>query len=206
MVQNCCVVNCSNRQIKNTPFSFHSFPWSDRHRLAAWISRISRKNPDGSEWCPKPCDKVCSSHFVKADFFKAHNRSKPCDKVCSSHFVKADFFKAHNRSILKTDAIPSVFPNYPKHKQVYSSRRKSPKRRVLVSPPTKSQPRPAISPSASIQLDHAYTFSSVEAHLQSTQRKLDFYLEKQQKQASELKKMKKQVQRRDKKIESLSGH
>ena len=139
---------------------------------------ISRKNPDGTSWTPKPREKVCSAHFVETDFYKGHSRA-----------------------CLKPDAIPSVFPNYPTHKQNFSSRRKSPKKRTAID---FCEPDPStLSPSSTLKLDHGYTYSSVEAHLQSTKRKLDWSLEKQKKQASELKKVKKQVVRRDKRIEGL---
>ncbi|GFS26498.1 THAP domain-containing protein 9 [Elysia marginata] len=148
--------------------------------MAAWISRISRKNPDGTSWTPKPREKVCSAHFIERDFYKGHSRA-----------------------CLKPDAVPSVFPNYPTHKQLFSSRRKSPKKRSATDV-CDCEPTPStLSPSSTLKLDHGYTYPSAEAHLQTTKRKLDLSLEKQRKQASELKKVKKQVVRRDKRIEGL---
>ncbi|GFO12055.1 THAP domain-containing protein 4 [Plakobranchus ocellatus] len=151
MVQNCCVVYCSNRQTRGASFTFHTFPWRDSNRLAAWISRINRKNPDGSDWYPKPRDKICSAHFVEEDFFKEH---------------------AH--AWLKTDAVPSIFPNFPSYKQTHVSRKKQ----NSCNPSSQSEPILPISPSTSASLDHVFNYPSVEVYLQSTKIEPDLSFEK----------------------------
>ena len=123
-----------------------SFPWRDPERLAKWISRISRKGKDGELWYPLKTDKVCSAHFLRDDFYQGLDLRR-----------------------LKDDAVPSVFPQYPAHKQpALTPRRPSPRKRK--EPPT--------STAASKPLkvfcgdDHNYGHSSIESHLQKTQVKL----------------------------------
>ncbi|XP_028141912.1 uncharacterized protein LOC114335821 [Diabrotica virgifera virgifera] len=65
MVNICCVFNCANNS-KNSKCNFYRFPIiahkSEKRRR--WIRAINRKNGDGSDWTPKPSDRICSAHFV----------------------------------------------------------------------------------------------------------------------------------------------
>ncbi|CAD6229884.1 GSCOCG00012145001-RA-CDS [Cotesia congregata] len=63
--QSCCVVNCKNTSRKSE-CKFYKFPtaqWKKNQRNQ-WIAAVKRLNADGSQWVPKPCDCICSDHFI----------------------------------------------------------------------------------------------------------------------------------------------
>ena len=98
--------------------------------------------------------------------------------------------------------MPSVFPTYPKHKQIPSKRRKSPTRRLCCQPSSSSGPTPS-KKTATVLSEHTYAYPSIEARLASTQRKLDASVKKREAQAAALKNIKRKVQRKDTQIKSL---
>lgn len=153
--------------------SLCSFPWRDSDRLALWIARVSRKNPDGSDWYPS---------------FRT--------KVCSVHFTEDDFFKSHTRRELKPRAVPSIFPGYPTHKQQSTTKpRKSPtKRKPESSSNGKAAAKLVFAKRSKLSNDHPYAaYSSVEDHLDDTEHKLDVALKKKWELASQLKCVKRKV-------------
>jgi len=75
-----------------------------------WINAISRKGADGGLWVPSLSSKVCSQHFTATDY-------DPLAKVRR----------------LNPTAVPSIFNDYPVHKQPkVKVPRKSPKPRNSV--------------------------------------------------------------------------
>ena len=84
MVSSCTVFGCKNRWSKEKPnVKFHSYP-KDPERRRRWIHAVRRVNFD-------PSDKV---------------------KICSEHFLRSDYKQREDLliTLLKDDAIPSVFP------------------------------------------------------------------------------------------------
>ena len=62
--------------------------------------------------------------------------------ICSDHFTPESFLpiKGLGRRKLKPDAVPSIFPKFPQHLQVSPKpKRRSPKKRKIVEPPTPSK-------------------------------------------------------------------
>ena len=59
MVNNCCVVGCSNRVGKKKKVSFYRFPWNDKGRCDKWKASVRR-----SDWEPTIHTRICSEHFV----------------------------------------------------------------------------------------------------------------------------------------------
>ncbi|XP_077554548.1 uncharacterized protein LOC144169329 [Haemaphysalis longicornis] len=91
----CCVPQCKSsarRQPTDVKISFHEFPVTDIRE--SWIKAISREGPNKTLWQPTETAKVCSMHFRPEDYKEG----------------------AKTR-ILKRNAVPSVFPNYPAYMQ-----------------------------------------------------------------------------------------
>ena len=62
--------------------------------------------------------------------------------ICSDHFTPDSFLpiKGLGRRKLKPNAVPSIFPKFPQHLQVSPKpKRRSPKKRKIVEPPTPSK-------------------------------------------------------------------
>ncbi|KAH9633851.1 hypothetical protein HF086_013740 [Spodoptera exigua] len=61
----CCVVNCKNNGL-NSKCKFYIFPRASYkiEQRRKWIAAVNRKNADGTQWSPKPHDKICSEHFI----------------------------------------------------------------------------------------------------------------------------------------------
>jgi len=130
-------------------FFYHSsFPVKDSTRKQQWIKNISREDVNGKPWQPSSYDRVCSAHFTPADY-----------KVGT--LLKC----------LKDDAVPTVFPNYPRHKQLTPSRKRPPpKQRLFPSPSTPHVSSPPLSKYSC--MCHTYSYRSVEEHLRITKQKL----------------------------------
>lgn len=95
MPLNCCVPKCKStarRQPTGVKISFHEFPVTDIRE--SWIKAISREGPNKTLWQPSETAKVCSVHFRPEDYKEG----------------------AKTR-ILKRNAVPSVFPDYPAYMQ-----------------------------------------------------------------------------------------
>ncbi|KAH9368674.1 hypothetical protein HPB48_004693 [Haemaphysalis longicornis] len=86
----CCVPFCTSSVRKEEPnVSYHEFP-VDEALKTQWLKNISRKN-----WEP--------------------NSTSNYSVVCSLHFRPEDFRTDTKRRRLKQNAVPSVFPHYPKY-------------------------------------------------------------------------------------------
>ncbi|XP_075738986.1 THAP domain-containing protein 1-like [Rhipicephalus microplus] len=86
----CCVPFCESRQGKTSDVTFHEFPVTEVGEK--WSEVISRKGAGNEVWLPNDRSKVCSVHFAPTNY-------KPGLKI----------------KRLKADAVPSVFPHYPKY-------------------------------------------------------------------------------------------
>ena len=80
---------------------YSSFPWKKPDILSKWLVKISRDH-----WYPTKNDRVCSDHFIESDY------THPGDPAV----LRLD---------LKPGAIPTVFSEYPAHKQNVVKRRLS---------------------------------------------------------------------------------
>ena len=112
MGRTCCVPYCKSglrASKERKKFSLHSFP-SDGVLKERWLRAISRYN-----FIPSKHSRVCSFHFLKSDFNTMRSDSNKWRKrgarVC--------------RQLLKKNAIPSVFPNYPSYMQGTHSHERS---------------------------------------------------------------------------------
>uniref|UniRef100_A0A672HFA8 THAP-type domain-containing protein n=1 Tax=Salarias fasciatus TaxID=181472 RepID=A0A672HFA8_SALFA len=63
MPKSCCVVGCSNHNMKDKKLSFHIFP-IDPDRQTKWVNTVKRVEPDGSEWTPTHTTVLCGEHFL----------------------------------------------------------------------------------------------------------------------------------------------
>ena len=101
---------------------FPYIPSKDQDQLQKWLKAIQREG-----WFPTQYSYICSEHFLESDFIQ---RTGICKR-------------------LKQDAVPSVFPAFPKHLQNNVAKRKLPKERKTETSPTKIR-KTTIS-------DHCYT-------------------------------------------------
>ncbi len=60
MVNNCCVVECTNSVKKKPGLRFFSFPVRDKPRFRRWVTVVRR-----DKWKPKPHSRICNEHFVE---------------------------------------------------------------------------------------------------------------------------------------------
>ena len=64
----CCVVKCTNNVGRDSHrgIKFYRFPINgkDEARVEKWISRVNRREKDGSLWRPSGSSRLCSAHFV----------------------------------------------------------------------------------------------------------------------------------------------
>ena len=58
MVNNCCVVGCTNYVGKKPGLRFYSFP-SDAQRREKWVAAVRRK-----DWQPSKHTRICNEHFI----------------------------------------------------------------------------------------------------------------------------------------------
>ena len=168
---------------------YSSFPWKDPDILRKWLTNISR-----DQWYPTKNDRVCSDHFTENDY------THPGDPAVL-------------RPDLKPGAFPTVFPEYPAHKQKVVKRRLSytstsaaavaPFHLDAVSIPTENaegvsdikKPRLLSSPCVN---DHGYAFTPEKLQKEFEQTK-----EKLKETQKELKYMKEKLKRRESKISKL---
>ena len=99
MVNFCCVPKCHSRSNREK-VSFHRFPSADEEpeTREAWLKAIRRAN------------------FTVKNF----------SRVCGKHFSPSDFVVGAKRKTLREGAVPSIFPDWPRHLQCVEK----PKRRV----------------------------------------------------------------------------
>lgn len=94
MPKSCCVPLCPSTD-RNSPSDHYFEIPSNVERRAAWLKRISRQGTaKGSPWQP-------ASRSV----------------VCSRHFIDKDYREGCKRKLLRSSAIPTVFPEYPSYLQ-----------------------------------------------------------------------------------------
>ena len=122
MVKSCVAYGCTNRWKSGSGITFHTFPLKDQDQLQKWLKAIRREG-----WFPTQYSYICSEHFLESDFIQ---RTGICKR-------------------LKQDAVPSVFPAFPKHLQNNVAKWKLPKERKTEPSPTKIR-KTTIS-------DHCYT-------------------------------------------------
>ncbi len=72
--------------------------------------------------------------------------------LCSLHFEEDSFVPNKKRRILKKQAVPSIFPSFPKHLQKKAKARKPPKDRSKTNYPTN------LADQRVVDLDHSYDF------------------------------------------------
>ena len=117
----CCVPNCRSglstqglaKVAAEQNISFHKFPLKSPAVLVKkWLLKISR-----SDFVPTIHSKVYSLHFLNSDYRESTD--------CNKNRKRKRAGKGLQNRMLKADAYPSVFPNYPS----YLSKKKSPKKR-----------------------------------------------------------------------------
>ncbi|GFO29161.1 THAP domain containing 6 [Plakobranchus ocellatus] len=134
------------------PCIHRRFPWKDEQRAKQWISNISRQTSEGKPRSPSIHDRVCSKHFTDSDY-QSHTKTKT----------------------LKPGAVPTIFPNYPKHK---------------------------LTGTTDLH-DHTYPLLSIEENLTKHIELNRLLIEKLNQAKKEIKTLKQKFKRRGKKIEDL---
>ena len=97
----CCVLSCKSGYKSSNPHkkvSFFGFPKGEL--LTSWLEAINRKN-----FTPTRFSRVCSLHFTEGDVIKARKDS-------NIRRLRGTL----KRTLLKENAIPSLFPNNPLYK------------------------------------------------------------------------------------------
>lgn len=126
----CCVPLCKSNQNKECDFSFHCFP-QDEGLRKKWCVAISREgDKPRTLWTPNKKSRVCSRHFKEADFSISTTLKR-----------------------LLPNVVPSVFDDFPKHKQNVSNISRRNKRRITevvnnIHPAKKNKPNVEHSTSA----------------------------------------------------------
>ncbi|XP_043275505.1 uncharacterized protein [Venturia canescens] len=90
----CCVVNCKNNGVRNK-CKFYQFPTA-KHKVEQrnkWIAAVRRINPNGSPWCPKPWDVICSEHFIG---------NKKSEEVSSPSYIPTIFPSVYKTKVMHT--------------------------------------------------------------------------------------------------------
>lgn len=128
--------------------------------------------------------------------------------MCSAHFLESDFQLHTKTKTLKPDAVPTVFPNYPKHKQTPStSRRAAPlKRPIPSSNPASKEPGGKLRKKeviCSINQDHHYAKKSIEHELKKQTERNEILSGKVTNARKEIKVLKTKVKRKSKKIQDI---
>ncbi|CAN7947485.1 unnamed protein product, partial [Ixodes pacificus] len=120
MPKNCSVPLCPVTERNNAAVSFHEIPSKPELR-ATWLKKISRQGTSkGTEWVP-------SSRAV----------------ICSLHFTEQDFKQGAKRRMLLSEAVPSVFLEYPCYLQpAPASKRRRLQRDFCETPSTSTSVHP----------------------------------------------------------------
>ncbi|XP_077516220.1 uncharacterized protein LOC144126127 [Amblyomma americanum] len=114
----CFVPGCTSGYRRNTEKRHFFSPPTDPNLLAKW----SRAIPRADKVLGKTC-KVCDAHFQEGDILKSYK-----------HVINGEVIEIE-RGVwsLRSDAIPTIFPNLPLYFSSNRKRRKSPKKRATVS-------------------------------------------------------------------------
>jgi hypothetical protein len=91
----CCVVGCFSAQGRED-VRFSGFSKRDLTQALLWKQAIKREEDDGSEWIPKPKDKVCGKHFISGE---------PSNIQTNPDYVPSIFPTNHRRKFSETDMI-----------------------------------------------------------------------------------------------------
>ena len=95
----CAAYGCNSRSDKGVKVSFHQFPKDEKVRKQ-WIDRLNRGGSAFQKFKPTH-HKLCGKHFEEDQFERNFANKIGCEE---------EF-----RKRLKSDAIPTIFPN--EHKQ-----------------------------------------------------------------------------------------
>lgn len=87
----CFVPGCGSEHGRTADISYHEFPSDDRQR-EKWLKVIARKD-------------------------RQPNFNSNSSRVCSRHFKDSDYKLTGTKRRLLPDAVPSMFPEYPKYMQ-----------------------------------------------------------------------------------------
>ena len=158
-------------------FFCFSFPQKrDRELCERWLNRVARNNIDGTPWRPTEFSKVCSDHFKEDDFVEGTKIRR-----------------------LKPDAVPSVFPGYPRSMQCTAvNRRPPPKRRLSVE-----KDPVELSPRKKIALDHTYSGPPLEQAILDAKSQLKATKKRLAIKYAQVQVLSRKVKRRDKKLSTL---
>lgn len=187
MVLSCSAFGCQNRAGKDSGISFHKFP-SDPVSKSKWIQACRRKN-----FTPGSGARLCSQHFSACDF-------------------KSDSIRRE----LKTEAIPSIFPAFPKHLQpVPKQPRRCLQRQVQEDGSTKNSPEMATVNNDTPKVQHVFPQStSAIAHdhnyshsfdIEVLKQKNDYLRDELAKKVKSLNKYRARANRRTKQVQSLKS-
>ena len=148
MVTSCVAYGCTNRMKKGGNISFHRFPHNKPDLLQKWVQAVRRQN-----WYPNKNSLICSVHFTES-----------CFTVTPGNQCRQ----------LHKNAIPSVFPQFPKHLQKTESKRKSPVKRKFVESKTSTfEPSPS-KIKKSVNTEHAYISKETpDAKIKKLTKKID---------------------------------
>ena len=153
MVTSCVAYGCTNRMKKGGNLSFQRFPHNKPDLLHKWVQAVRRQN-----WYPNKNSLICSVHFTESCFTVTPGNQ--------CHW-------------LQKNAIPSVFPQFPKHLQKTESKRKSPVKRKFVESKTSTfEPSPSKSKSQSIQNMHIFQKKHLMQKLRKSQKKFMLCIKK----------------------------
>ena len=92
--RNCCVVGCSSRQGRDETKFFHVLRKQYPEQGQAWVTAISRINPDGTPWQPSRFTLICGHHFIQG---------KPSTIVDSPDYIPTIFPTEHRREATTND-------------------------------------------------------------------------------------------------------
>ncbi|CAH0698542.1 unnamed protein product [Spodoptera exigua] len=100
----CCVVNCKNNGL-NSKCKFYIFPRASYkiEQRRKWIAAVNRKNADGTQWSPKPHDKICSEHFIGG---------KKSEEQLSPSYVPTIFPTTYRKKKVNQSQLPNDMQNY----------------------------------------------------------------------------------------------
>ena len=98
----CCAPGCkSGRAVSSEIVAFHRFP-TNPIRQKEWTSKVPWEN-----WVPVKGARLCEKHFTR-DMYRT-------DRVDKKNPWRAEKKSVLSKKLLKSDAVPSIWPNCPDH-------------------------------------------------------------------------------------------
>ena len=160
-----CSLWLHKKNEKGENISFHRFQHSKPDLLQKWVQAVRRQN-----WYPKKNSLICSVHITES-----------CFTVTPGN-------QCHQ---LHENAIPSVFPQFPKHLRKTESKGKSSVRRKFVESKT-STFEPSLSKmKKSVNTEHAYISNKTpDAKIKKLTKKIDALHQKVYRWEKQIKNMK----------------